>query len=39
MPFTHVVVVLFENRSVDSVLAHLYGPRTAIPLRALSGRT
>lgn len=22
----HVVVVLFENRSLDSVLGHLYGP-------------
>jgi phospholipase C len=22
----HVVVVLFENRSMDSVLGHLYGP-------------
>jgi phospholipase C len=22
----HVVVVLFENRSLDNVLGHLYGP-------------
>ena len=22
----HIVVVLFENRSLDNVLGHLYGP-------------
>ena len=26
MPLDHVVVVLFENRSLDNVLGHLYGP-------------
>ena len=25
----HVVVAIFENRSLDNVLGHLYGPRTA----------
>jgi len=25
----HMVVVLFENRSLDNVLGHLYGPGTA----------
>ena len=25
----HVVVVLFENRSLDNVLRHLYGPGMA----------
>jgi phospholipase C len=25
----HVVVVLFENRSLDNVLGHLYGPEAA----------
>jgi len=29
----HIVVVLFENRSLDNVLGHLYGPRMARPLR------
>ena len=24
--FDHIVVVLFENRSLDNVLGHLYGP-------------
>jgi phospholipase C len=23
----HIVVVLFENRSLDNVLGHLYGPK------------
>jgi phospholipase C len=27
----HVVVVLFENRSMDNVLGRLYGPGTARP--------
>jgi len=25
----HIVVVPLENRSLDNVLGHLYGPRTA----------
>jgi phospholipase C len=30
----HVVVVVFENRSLDNVLGRLYGPGTARPSRA-----
>jgi phospholipase C len=26
-PLDHIVVVPFENRSLDNVLGHLYGPR------------
>ena len=34
----HVVVVLFENRSFDNVLGHLYGPRTTRRSTASSER-
>jgi phospholipase C len=34
----HVVVVLFENRSLDNVLGRL-APGTVRPSRASSGRT
>ena len=30
----HIVVVMFENRSLDNVLGHLYGPEKARPSRA-----
>ena len=32
----HVVVVLFENRSLDNVLGRLYGPGMARPSKASS---
>ena len=35
----HVVVVLFENRSFDNVLGHLYGPGDGKTFEASSGRT
>ena len=35
----HVVVVLFENRSLDNVLGRLYGPGMARLSRASSGRS
>ena len=35
----HVVVVLFENRSLDNVLGRLYGPAMARSSTASSGRT
>jgi phospholipase C len=35
----HVVVVLFENRSLDNVLGRLYGPEDGRPSRASSGRS
>ena len=30
----HVVLVLFENRSFDNVLGHLYGQRTSVEAAA-----
>ena len=32
----HIVVVLFENRSLDNMLGHLYGPEveSRVPSRA-----
>ena len=27
----HIVVAMFENRSLDNVLGHLYGPKMARP--------
>ena len=35
----HIVVVLFENRSLDNVLGHLYGPGTARTSTGSSART
>ena len=35
----HVVVMLFENRSLDNVLGHLYGPAMARPSTVSSGRS
>ena len=35
----HVVVVLFENRSLDNVLGRLYGRGMARRLRVSSGRS
>ena len=35
----HIVLVLFENRSFDNVLGHLYGPRTGRTSTASSART
>jgi phospholipase C len=35
----HIVVVLFENRSLDNVLGHLYGPGMARPSTGSSART
>jgi hypothetical protein len=34
----HVVLVLFENRSLDNLLAACTGRRTARPLRGSSAR-
>jgi phospholipase C len=34
----HIVVVLFENRSLDNMLGHLYGPETARPSTGSSAR-
>ena len=31
----HIVVVLFENRSLDNVLGHLYGPGWQEPRRVI----
>ena len=33
----HVVLVLFENRSLDNVLGRLYGPRRFRPTCAPTG--
>ena len=35
----HIVVMLFENRSLDNVLGHLYGPGDARPSTGSSART
>ena len=35
----HVVVVLFENRSLDNVLGHLYGPGDGKTFEGVIGRT
>ena len=35
----HIVVALFENRSLDNVLGHLYGPGDARPSTGSSART
>jgi phospholipase C len=34
----HIVVVLFENRSVDNVLGHLYGPEDAKTFEGVVGK-
>ena len=34
----HVVLVLFENRSLDNVLGHLYGPRDGKTFEGVIGR-
>lgn len=34
----HVVVVLFENRSVDNVLGHLYGPADGKTFEGVIGK-
>jgi hypothetical protein len=34
----HVVVVLFENRSVDNVLGHLYGPQDGKTFEGVIGK-
>ena len=35
----HIVLVLFENRSFDNVLGHLYGPEDGKTSMASSART
>ena len=35
----HVVVVLFENRSLDNMLGHLYGPEDGKTFEGVLGRT
>jgi phospholipase C len=35
----HVVVVLFENRSLDNVLGRLYGPSDGKRFEGVIGRT
>jgi phospholipase C len=35
----NIVVVLFENRSLDNVLGHLYGPGTVRTSMGSSART
>jgi phospholipase C len=35
----HVVLVLFENRSLDNVLGHLYGPEDGRASMGSSART
>lgn len=35
----HIVVLLFENRSLDNVLGHLYGPGDGKISTKLSART
>jgi phospholipase C len=34
----HVVVILFENRSLDNVLGHLYGPEDGKTFEGLIGK-
>src|ERR1700752_756668 len=34
----HIVVVLFENRSLDNVLGHLYGPEDGKTFEGVVGR-
>jgi phospholipase C len=34
----HVVVVLFENRSLDNLLGHLYGPEDGKVFEGVLGR-
>ncbi len=34
----HVVVVLFENRSLDNVLGHLYGPEDGKTFEGVIGK-
>jgi phospholipase C len=36
--FDHVVVVLFENRSLDNVLGHLYGPEEGKTFEGVIGK-
>jgi phospholipase C len=35
----HIVAVLFENRSLDNVPGHLYGPRDGKNFEGSSART
>jgi phospholipase C len=35
----HIVVVMFENRSLDNVLGHLYGPEDGKTFEGVIGRT
>ena len=35
----HLVVVLFENRSLDNVLGHLYGPGDGKSFEGVIGRS
>ena len=34
----HVVVVLFENRSLDNLLGHLYGPEDGKTFEGVIGK-
>ncbi len=34
----HIVVVLFENRSLDNVLGHLYGPEDGKTFEGVIGK-
>lgn len=34
----HIVVVLFENRSVNNVLGHLYGPEDGKTFESVIGK-
>ena len=34
----HIVVMLFENRSLDNVLGHLYGPEDGKPFDGVIGK-
>ena len=34
----HVIVVLFENRSLDNVLGHLYGPEDGKTFEGVIGK-
>ena len=36
--FDHVVLVLFENRSLDNVLGHLYGPEDGKTFEGVIGK-
>ncbi len=38
-PLDHIVVVLFENRSLDNVLGHLYRPEDVRTSTGSSART